>query len=147
MTAIDVRHVAYKGGGPAVTDLIGGHVDLVVDGAALPFVLDGKIKARATTDPRISALPTTPSVAEAGVPGYNVTNWWGLLAPVGTPPKVVSRLATEVQKIAAMPDVREQLEKGGIRAQASSPSEFGQLMRDDNEKMGNVITKARITFN
>ncbi len=98
LAEVDVHHVAYKGGGPAVTDLIGGHVDVVVDGAALPFVLDGKIKALATTGPRLSVLPKVPSVAESGLKGYSVTNWWCLLAPVGTPAAIVKTLSDEVQK-------------------------------------------------
>jgi tripartite-type tricarboxylate transporter receptor subunit TctC len=147
MTGIDVRHVPYKGGGPAVTDLIGGHVDLVVDGAALPFVLDGKVKAMATTGPRLNALPKVPTVAESGVPGYNVTNWWGLYAPANTPAPVVQRLAQEVRKIAASKDVVEQLDKAGILATSSTPAELTQLMRADQETIGRVIKQAGIVFN
>ena len=143
---VDVRHVAYKGGGPAVTDLIGGHVDVVVDGAALPFVLDGKIKALATTGPRLSVLPKVPSVAESGLKGYSVTNWWCLLAPVGTPPAIVKALNDEIQKIANSAEVKANFEKAGILAATNTPAEMAKLMRDDYDKMGAIIKKSKIEF-
>lgn len=146
MAEVDVRHVAYKGGGPAVTDLMGGHVDLVVDGAALPFVLDGKIKALATTGPRLTIIPQVPTVAESGVKDYRVTNWWCLLAPVNTPTAIVKILNDEIQKIANAADVKASLEKAGITPAANSSSEMNKLMRDDYEKMGAVIKKANIEF-
>ena len=146
MADVDVRHVAYKGGGPAVTDLIGGHVDLVVDGAALPFVLDGKIKALATTGPRLSVIPKVPTVSESGVKDYRVTNWWCFLAPANTPTSIVKIFNDEIQKIANAPDVKANLEKAGITPAANSPSDMSKLMRDDDDKMGSVIKKAHIEF-
>jgi tripartite-type tricarboxylate transporter receptor subunit TctC len=146
MADVDVRHIAYKGGGPAVTDLIGGHVDLVVDGAALPFVLDGKIKALATTGPRLSVIPKVPTVAESGVKGYMVTNWWCFLAPANTPPAIVKVLNEEIQKIANAADVKVNLEKAGILPVANSSDEMKKLMRDDYDKMGAIIKKANIEF-
>ena len=146
MADVDVRHIAYKGGGPAVTDLIGGHVDLVVDGAALPFVLDGKIKALATTGPRLGVIPKVPTVAESGVKGYMVTNWWCFLAPANTPPAIVKVLNDEIQKIANAPDVKANLEKAGIIPVAKSSDEMKKLMRDDYDKMGAIIKKANIEF-
>lgn len=146
MADVDVRHVAYKGGGPAVTDLIGGHVDVVVDGAALPFVLDGKIKALATTGPRLSVLPKVPSVAESGLKGYGVTNWWCLLAPVGTPAAIVKTLSDEIARIANTAEVKSNFEKAGIAAASNTSAEMSKLMHDDYEKMGGIIKKSKIEF-
>jgi tripartite-type tricarboxylate transporter receptor subunit TctC len=146
MANIQLRHVPYKGGAPALTDLLGGHVDLMIDGAALSQARTGKIKALAVTGERIGAMPQVPTIAESGVPGYRLSNFWGYLMPAGTPKDIVERISTEVQRIAVQAAVRDRLTEGGITATGSSPQVFSDLIRSENEKIGGIIKTAKITF-
>jgi tripartite-type tricarboxylate transporter receptor subunit TctC len=146
MAKIDLSHVPYKGGAPAVADLMGGHVDVLIDGAAYAQVKAGKLKALAMTGQRIPSLPDVPSISEAGVPGYSFTNWWGFLTPAGTDPKIVQRLSTEVQRIAAMPEIRDRLVDAGISAGGSTPEAFAALIRNENDKIGRIVKDAAIRF-
>ena len=143
MTGIDVLHVPFKGGAQAVTGLLGEQVDIVVDGAAMSQVKAGKLKALAVTGPRLPALPDVPGIGET-VKGFGFTNWWGLLAPIGTPPEVVNRLNAELVAIAAMPDVRDKLRDLGLSAQGSTPAEFGDLLRTEAEKVARIVKDAGI---
>jgi len=118
-------------------------VDIVVDGAAMAQVKAGKLKALAVTGPRLTALPDVPGIGET-VKGFSFTNWWGVLAPAGTPPDVVRRLNTELVAIAAMPDVRDKLRDLGLNAQSGSPQAFGDLMRTEAEKVARIVKDARI---
>lgn len=146
MAKIDLSHVPYKGGAPAVADLMGDHVDVLIDGAAYAQVKAGKLKALAMSGQRIPSLPDVPSISEAGVPGYNFTNWWGFLAPAGTDPKIVDRLSSEVRKIAAMPEIRDRLVDAGITAGGSTPQAFAELIRTENEKIERIIKESSIKF-
>ena len=146
MANIKVRHIPYKGGAPALTDLLGGHVDLMIDGAAFSQARAGKIKALAVTGDRIGAMPNVPTIAESGVPGYRFSNFWGYLMPAGTPKEIVDRVAAEIQRIAAQPAVRKQLTESGITAASSSPQFFGDLIRSENEKIEGIIKTAKISF-
>ena len=146
MANIQVRHVPYKGGAPALTDLLGGHVDLMIDGAAFSQARAGKIKALAVTGDRIGAMPNVPTIAESGVPGYRFSNFWGYLMPAGTPKEIVERVAVEIQRISAQPAVRKQLADSGITATSSSPQVFSTLIRSENEKVEGIIKSAKISF-
>jgi len=143
MTGVDILHVPFKGGAQAVAALLGEQVDVVVDGAAMAQVKAGKLKALAVTGPRLTALPDVPGIGET-VKGFSFTNWWGVLAPAGTPPEVVRRLNAELVAIAAMPDVRDKLRDLGLNAQSGSPQAFGDLMRTEADKVARIVKDARI---
>jgi tripartite-type tricarboxylate transporter receptor subunit TctC len=143
MTGVDVLHVPFKGGAAAVTGLLGEQVDLVVDGTAVAQVKAGRLKAVAVTGPRLAALPDVPGIGES-VKGYEFTNWWGFLAPAGTPPAVVARLAEEIAAIAAMPDVKERLTGLGLNAQSSTPQQFTDHIRAETAKVTRIVKDAGV---
>lgn len=138
MTGADILHVPFKGGAAAVTGLLGEQVDIVVDGAAMAQVKAGKLKALAVTGPRLAALPDTPGIGET-VKGFEFTNWWGVLAPAGTPPDVVTRLNSELQAIAALPEVKDRLRDLGLNAKSDSPQQFADLLRTEAEKVTRIV--------
>jgi len=146
MANIQLRHVPYKGGAPALNDLLGGHVDLLIDGAALTQARAGKVKALAMTGDRIAAMPNVPTIAESGVPGFRFSNFWGYLMPAGTPKELVERVSTEIQRIAAQPDLRKQMAEGGIQAVSSTPQVFSDLIRSENTKIESIVKTAKISF-
>ena len=140
-------HVPYKGGGPAVADLLGGHVDglFVTLASAVPQIKAGKLVALAVTTPeRAVTLPDVPAVGQAGLPGFDVTNWQGLFAPAGTPATVVDRLGHAVAAIAAAPEVKAKLVELGFEPVSGGPAVLGKLVRDNTTKWGGVIAKAGI---
>ena len=142
VAGVDMVHVAYKGLGPAITDLLGGQIHLVFAdvGLVTQHVKSGKLRAlAATSDQRSAALPDVPTVAEAGVPGYRAATWYGLAAPAGIPPTVRDRLATEMQKILAMPDVRAQLAAAGNDVPNLTMEQFATLVREDYGKWQKLI--------
>jgi tripartite-type tricarboxylate transporter receptor subunit TctC len=142
MTKVDMVHVPYKGGGPAMTDLIAGHVEIFVAviSTAVPQVKAGKARALAVTGAkRAEALPDVPTVAESGLKGYEATNWYGLVVPSATPKPIIDRLNEATVKILNMPDIRKSLLDRGIDAAPSSPEEFAAYIRRENEKWVKVI--------
>ena len=143
LTGVNILHVPFKGGAQAVAGLLGEQVDIVVDGAAMAQVKAGKLKALAVTGPRLPALPDVAGIGET-VKGFSFTNWWGLLAPAGTPPDVVKRLNAELVAIAAMPDVRDKLRDLGLNAQSDTPQAFGDLLRTESEKVARIVKDAGI---
>jgi tripartite-type tricarboxylate transporter receptor subunit TctC len=108
-------------------------------------VKGGKLKAIAVTGPRLAALPDVPSIAET-VKGFEFTNWWGILAPAGTPAAAVNRLSQELTAIAAMPDVRERLSDLGLSARSSTPPQFAELIRSETDKVNRIVKDAAIKF-
>ncbi len=147
MTAkIDIVHVPYKGGGPAVADLVGGKVDLLFTGApvTMSHIKAGRLKLLAVTDTRRSAaLPDTPTIGES-LPGFEFNNWYGLLAPAGTPRPIVEFLNAEVHRVLALPDVREKFSGLGADPTPSTPEAFRAAMASDAEKWGKVIRQAGV---
>ncbi len=147
MTAkIDIVHVPYKGGGPAVADLVGGKVDMLFTGApvTMPHIKAGRLKLLAVTDSRRSAaLPDTPTVAES-LPGVEFNNWYGVFAPAGTPRPIVDFLNAEVLRILALPDVKERFSGLGAEPTPSTPEWFAAVMAADAEKWGRVIKQAGV---
>jgi tripartite-type tricarboxylate transporter receptor subunit TctC len=140
-------HVAYKGEAPAITDLVGGQVDMIFGTAPalLGQVKAGKLRALAVGQPRrASAAPDVPSIAEAGYPQVLVTGWTGLVAPTGTPVPVIKRLHDEVVKVLAMPDVRETLAKAGAEPVGSTPEQFGEFIRSETQKWAAAVKRAGI---
>lgn len=146
MAGIDVVHVPYRGGAAAVTDLLGGHIDLMIDGAAFSQVKAGKLKALATTGDRVPALPQVPTIAESGLAGFHFTNFWGYLMPTGAPPAAIQRVSTELQRIAAQPAVRQQLEAAGLAAMGSTPQALGDAVRVAYDKVAQIVKSANIQF-
>jgi tripartite-type tricarboxylate transporter receptor subunit TctC len=147
LTKIDVVHVAYKGGGgPAMTALMGGEVQMMVLGpAALPQIQAGKVRALAVlSSERWSYLPDVPTAKEAGIDNLVVTGWHGLLAPAGTPRDIVSRLNQEWVKIAAMPDTREKMQKPGFEPVSGTPEQFSEFVKSETARWSRVIKEAKI---
>jgi len=140
-------HVPYKGGGPAMTDLLGGQIPSSFASApsALPQVKAGKIRALATTGAtRSSFLPDVPTIAESGYPGYEATNWYAFVAPAKTPKDVVERLNRDLVKVLSTPDVREQLLSNGMEPQPSTPEELARYIDREFATWGRVVKEAGI---
>jgi tripartite-type tricarboxylate transporter receptor subunit TctC len=147
MTKTQITHVPYKGSAPAVTDLIGGQIDLMFDNTpnVLPQVRAGKLKAIAVSSKTRSSLaPEVPTVDEAGVPGYDVTVWFGILTVAGTPREIVQRLNTEIVKIITSPEVKERFGKAGIDVVAGTPEQFGELLKSEVARWARVVQDANI---
>ncbi|MGZ9013950.1 MAG: Bug family tripartite tricarboxylate transporter substrate binding protein [Burkholderiales bacterium] len=142
MAKVELVHVPYKGLGPALTDLIGGRVELIIStmASALPHVKTGKLRPLAvTTAQRSSFFPQLPTLNEAGVKGYEFSTWYGLLVPAGTPKAVVDRLNAETRKALASTHVKEQFVAQGLEPTASTAQEFGDYLRSEVAKWGKVV--------
>jgi tripartite-type tricarboxylate transporter receptor subunit TctC len=147
MAGIDLLHIPYKGTAPAVADVISGQVAAMFATAltARPVIDSGRVRALAVSTPqRVSALPGVPPVAEAGVPGYSAIQWYGLLAPAGTPPPVIARINAEALRSLRSAEMKERLAADGAEPQGSTPEEFGALIRSELEKWGRVTRAAGI---
>jgi tripartite-type tricarboxylate transporter receptor subunit TctC len=147
MTQTQVTHVPYKGSAPAVTDLLAGQVQVMFDNTpnVLPHVKAGKLKAIAVSSKKRSALaPEVPTVDESGVPGYDVTVWFGILAPAGTPREIVARLNTEMVKIMRSPEVADRFNKAGVDVVASSSEYFADFLKSEVARWGKVVQDANI---
>jgi tripartite-type tricarboxylate transporter receptor subunit TctC len=147
MAGVDLAHVPYRGTGPGLNDLAAGQVQLAIFGIppVLPHVKRGALRALAVTGKRRSTeLPDVPTVDEAGVPGYEVNPWYGLLAPAGTPAPIVARLSAEVTKIVRAPDMRDKLAAQGAEAAGGTPEEFAAVIRTDTVLWTRVIREAGI---
>jgi tripartite-type tricarboxylate transporter receptor subunit TctC len=139
---IDLVHIPYKGAGPAMPDLIGGHVVMFFSGMppAIPHVRAGKLRALAvTTTKRSPAAPEVPTMGEAGVAGFDVSNWFAYFVPAGTPSTVIDRLAAEINRALKLPDVREKLGHVGAEAVGTSPDELARFVRSESEKFAKLI--------
>ena len=145
-TGVDIVHVPYRGGAPALNDLLGGHIDLLIDGSALSQVKANKLKALAVTADRIPVLPNVPTIAESGVPGFSFGNYWGLLMPSGSPAAAVNRIHLEIKKLLEQPEIRQQLEGAGFAPLASTSQEYGQALQKSYDQIGQLVKKAKITF-
>jgi tripartite-type tricarboxylate transporter receptor subunit TctC len=147
MTGTQVTHVPYKGSAPAVTDVIAGQVQVMFDNTpnVLPHVKAGKLKALGVSSKtRSQFAPDVPSVDEAGVPGYDVTVWFGVLTVAGTPPDIVKRLNTEMVKILTSPEVKERISKSGVDVVAGTPEHFSGFLNAEVSRWAKVIQEANI---
>ncbi|MBU2053940.1 MAG: tripartite tricarboxylate transporter substrate binding protein [Proteobacteria bacterium] len=147
MADIDFKIVQFKGGGPAMTDLLGGHSQAFICSliAALPHIKSGKLRALGTGGKMRSAvLPDVPTIEEAGVPGYETSNWWGILAPAGTPAPIVTKLNNEIKAILATDDVKKGFLKYGIEVDHLGPAEFGEFIEKETANWTRVVKKANI---
>ena len=147
MSSIDLIHVPYKGGGDLIGDLVGGRIDVSIPSiaAALPLVKAGKLTALAVTSmARTTATPEVPTMAEAGVPGYEAASWYALLAPAGTPRVIVDRLSAETVRVLRRQDVRERLLAEGLEPAGSTPHELAARIKEEIVKWQHVIHSAGI---
>jgi tripartite-type tricarboxylate transporter receptor subunit TctC len=146
MTKIDIVHVPYKGGAPAVSDLLGGHVAMLFTGApvTMSHIKAGKLKILAVTDSkRVGALPDVPTVGES-LPGYEFNNWYGFLAPLKLPRGLVDRVNADLARVLALPDVKERFTALGADITHSTPERFASVMKADAEKWGKVVRAAGV---
>lgn len=142
MAGVKMTHVPYKGSAPALQDLLGGQVQLMFDNLppSLPHIRAGKLRALAVTSAtRAPALPDVPTVAEAGLPGFEASSWFGLLAPAGTPPAIVAKINAEVAKWIASPEAKEKLAKQGANAAGGTPEDFARHIAAETEKWAKVV--------
>jgi len=147
LTGAKLTHVPYKGVNLAMQDVIAGRIDLVVIGvpAAAPHVKAGRLRALAAIAPqRLPALPEVPTVAEAGLPGFEVTTWYGVLAPAGTPRPIIARLNAELVKVMHSPEMKERLAAIGTDPVTTTPEEFAAYIQAEIVKWGDVIRKANL---
>jgi len=142
MTRTEFTHVPYKGMAQGITDLLAGQVQLSMPSipGGLPLTRAGKLRALAVTGARRSpAVPDLPTVAEAGVPGYSATNWYGFAAPARTPQVIVAKLNAEISRAITAPDTRAHMADIGLEAETSTPAEFGEFMKSEIAKWAKVI--------
>ena len=147
MTGTNMVHIPYKGSAPGIVDIIAGQVSMGFDPGAssLPPVKGGKLRALAvSSSQRSSAMPDLPTIAEAGVPGYESTIWFGLVATAGTPQPVVARLSQEINRILRQPAMRERFSALAVDLTPNSPEEFAAMIRADIAKLGKVLKDAGV---
>jgi tripartite-type tricarboxylate transporter receptor subunit TctC len=145
MTGVQMQHIPYKGSPPALADVVGGNVAMTFDNitTALPLAKGGKLRAIAvTTAQRSSVAPDVPTLAEAGLAGYEVGSWQGVFAPAGVPPDILRRLNAEIVKIINLPDVREKLIALGAEPAPNTPEVFGTLVKSEVAKWADVVKKS-----
>ena len=145
MTGVDMTHIPYKGSAPAVTDLVGGQVQLMFDNipSSLPQVRAGKLRALAVTGPKRSpVLPDLPTVAEAGLPGFSITSWFALFAPAGTPAKILLRLNKEAAKAIASAELTQQWAAQGIEPAGGTPEQLDAFRRTEAPKWGKIVRES-----
>ncbi|WP_218510416.1 tripartite tricarboxylate transporter substrate binding protein [Variovorax sp. dw_308] len=142
MAGLKMVHVPYKGTAPAITDLLGGNVTMAIDNMPpyLPQVKAGKLRALAVaSERRATAAPDIPTVSEAGLPGYVVTAWKGLMAPAGTPRPIIDKLHAAVAKVLAMPDVQKRMIDMGAEPAGNTPEQFAQFIQAETKKWGALV--------
>jgi len=145
MTGTQIVHVPYKGGAAGISDLIAGQVQLMLEStnSITPFAKAGRVRGLAVTSPkRAAALPDIPTIAEAGVPGYEATTWTGIVGPVGLPKPIIARLNAELGKAVASPTFREKAAAIGSEAVSSTPEQFAEFIRKEYAKWGDVIRRS-----
>ena len=148
MAGVELTHVPYKGGGPAMLDLVGGRINMIFasPSSSIPHIKSGRIRGLAvTTRKRSVILPEVPTVAEAGIPGYEVNNWYAMVAPAKTPKAVIARLNRELVTILNDAEIKRRLLAHGVEAAPSTPEALGKYMKSEFEKWGNLIAEAGIT--
>ena len=147
---VNMNHVPYKGSNQAMNDVLGGQVKVTFAGVpnVLPNLGTGKLRALAvSTSTRYAELPNVPTIAEAGVPGYDATIWLGLLAPPNTPRDVVQKLNADITRILSTPEAKKLMASAGVDVATSTPEEFGRLMQSELERWGKVVRETGATVN
>ena len=144
-TKTNLAHVPYKGSAPALTDMLAGRVDLFFDAmvTSLPYVKDGKLRALAIANKtRSKLLPDVPTMAEAGLPGVEMDQWFGMMVPAGTPPAVVAKLNEEFIKAVRSPDIEKSLTERGLDVVTSTPDQFAAQIKTDTAALGKVVKES-----
>jgi tripartite-type tricarboxylate transporter receptor subunit TctC len=147
MAGIDVVQVPFKGGAPAMIDVIGGHTHLLLNSlvASMPHIRSGKLKPLGVSDTqRSDLLSDVPTIAEAGLPGYSAANWWGIAAPAGTPQPVIATLHKEITAVLSSDEVRKRFAAEGAVVVQMSTAEFTKFVETELEKWGKVVKEAKI---
>jgi tripartite-type tricarboxylate transporter receptor subunit TctC len=142
MTGLKLRHVPYRGAAPAMNDLIAGHVPILFDNlpTVIPQVQAGTVRALAVASPkRLNSLPDVPTFEEAGLPGFEASSWFGVLAPAGTPADVVSKATADIERVLSSPNMRRSVEVTGAEVGTVFGPEFGRFIKRESEKWGEVI--------
>jgi tripartite-type tricarboxylate transporter receptor subunit TctC len=145
IAGVDIVHVPYKGGGPAMTDVLGGHTRIMFSSLVqtTPFVLNGQLRALGTSGAkRNPALPDVPTIEEAGLPGYEATNWWGVVAPAGTPAAIVEKLHREIAAVQNLPQTKEQFATQGADIVQMTQAEFGTFIEKEINKWERVVKES-----
>jgi tripartite-type tricarboxylate transporter receptor subunit TctC len=148
MAKVELTHVPYKGGGPAMLDLVGGRIHMIFasPSSSIPHIKSGRIRGLAvTTRKRSTIIPELPTVAESGLPGYEVNNWYAMVAPAKTPRPVIARLNRELVAILNDPEIKRRLVMHGVEAAPSTPEALGKYMKSEFEKWGKLIAEAGIS--
>jgi tripartite-type tricarboxylate transporter receptor subunit TctC len=144
---VDLLHVPFRGGGPALTDVLGGHNKIMFSSLvqAVPHIKSGRLRALGTGGKeRVPALADIPTISEAGVPGYEALNWWGLLAPAGTPQPIIERLHKALSEAQDTPEIQSQFEKEGAATRKMQPEEFGKFIESEMKKWERVVKESGI---
>jgi tripartite-type tricarboxylate transporter receptor subunit TctC len=149
LTGIDIVHVPYKGSGPAIVDLLAGHIAMNFDTMppVLSHVRQGKLRALAVTTPtRASPLPEVPTMMEAGLKTYEMTNWYGVMAPAKTPREIVTRLNVEINRIMMLPDAKAKLEEAGTQLNLRTPEQFAGFLQSEIASYAKLIKASGVTI-
>jgi tripartite-type tricarboxylate transporter receptor subunit TctC len=144
---VNLQHVPYKGGGPAMADVIAGHVKIMFSSLVqtTPFIQSGQLRALGTGGAaRNPVLPDVPTIAEAGVPGYEANNWWGIMAPAGTPAPIVDRLSKDIQEVLKSPELTAAFDREGASAVTMTSAEFTAYIQNEIAKWGQVVKQGNI---
>ena len=148
VAGVNINHIPYKGGGPVLNDLAGGHIPLMFGNATsiLPFIRSGKVRALAVTSlERNPALPDVPTVAESGYPGFEVNEWYGIAVPAGTPQPIVDKLNAEITRIITSPEIKDRLiSQMGATVVPMRPDEFARFVKDELAKWEKVVTEGKL---
>ena len=145
LAKVDMQHVPYKGSAPAVTDLLGNQIGIMFDNmpSAIQHVRSGSLVPLAvTTAKRSPELPNVPTIAEAGVPGYEATSWFGMFAPAGTPAPVLAKLNAAIVKVLAQPDVKKKINEQGAEVYSETPEQFAAFIQAESVKWGKVVKES-----
>lgn len=145
MARVQIQHVPYKGSAPMLADLLGGQIQVAFDNTVVANVRAGKLRALATTGPRrVAALPDVPTAAEAGLPGYEVVTWMGMMGPRGLPAPIAARIAGEMARIMVLPEVVERLAALGFQPLTNTPSQFAEYLAAERAKWAKAARDAGI---
>jgi tripartite-type tricarboxylate transporter receptor subunit TctC len=147
MAGVDIVHVPFKGGGPAMIDVIGGHSQIVLSSLiqTMPHIRSGKLKPLGTGGIKRSAiLPDVPTIAEGGVPGYEMANWWGIVAPAGTEQAIVDKLSKEIAGVLSMPETQKVFSNEGAEVVQKAGAAFGSFIESELAKWQRVVKEAKI---
>ena len=142
LTGVDINHIPYKGSGPALVDLVGGHVSVMWDNlpSSMPYIKSGRLRAIAvTTAARYPELADLPTIAEAGVPGFEASSWFGVVAPAEMPREIVTRLNAEINRTLNLPEMKDRFAQQGAIPGPGTPEDFGNLIRSDIAKWAKVV--------